>query len=1122
MNSIHCLVRRPNGLQEGAPERGLPRLPRACRTLLRSALRPALLATSIAAAILPAGAAEIHSPILVAAGESRTLTGDDLIVYDGGAYAVNVSGAGAMLTGNQINVQVDGRNAGSAIVAAAGADVRLDGGKISMSAAENGTAGFALNAKGNNSVIHANDLTIEGVRNALGEGTVTATAGGKVWLAGGQLSSTGTVLLASGAGSQVHVDGTRLAVGAKGSSGATAGGLLELRALQMGFAPGTVSGRLYANGQGAVLSLTDVHVDGAWLDITDGGVLKISGSDATSTFGSVRLLGNTKKGLTATADIQNSSFTTNGRYGVDINNKAKLTARDAHFTVVDGFSGMWLASGDSEATLINSTVTTKGGSGSHGIDVWGGTATLSGSRVDTYGSAAYGLRASGSTSATPYSRIRASNLDVTAHGDGGGGVFLGGSTADATFEGGSITTLGAASFGVVQMNTAKLVANQLDIHAKGAGSGAYRSYLTVQGDYRNSVAFSDGTLQTEDGNVFWLQGDSQAVALSNIDATGRLAGNLAGGGLLRVSDTVFTNGSSIAAADMRLDADHSRLTGDVLVDSATANLRMALTNGSVLTGALRADTGYQVAALSLDASSHWNLRGTSGVGSLQHAGEVAFVVPKHGDFKTLTISGDYVGDGGRWVLNRQLGGDDSIGDQVVIQGSSSGTAQLTVNNADGVGAATVEGIRLISVAGRSDAQFNLQGRTVAGAYDYFLYKGGLSTPDDGNWYLRSEYVPPVEPVEPTDPVEPLDPTEPQDPALPVDPVSPVEPVAPIDPILPVEPPTRPNVERPEPAAYMANQMAATRMFQHSLHDRASDPGSRIASNDATGAQVWAYASSHQLDSHVAGAQVGVDSHVDSVLVGAGREFDTHAGGQLQIGLMGGRGRASSEAASRVTGFTTHGEVTGSSVGVYATWFQDSSLHDGVSGAGLINASRLDGLYVDSWVQYGRFRNRVQGQGLATEHYRARNWSGSLEGGYALPLLRDEERALYLEPQLQVIHNSYNADNVIEANGTRVESRRAGGTTTRVGVRLYTRATNLQPGQVHPFAAVNWWSGGNGSSVTVDGNALHRELPDDIYEARVGVQVKLSRGWRGWGQLGQQVGSQGYRDTNAQLGMSFSW
>ncbi|PAM47156.1 hypothetical protein CEJ63_23150, partial [Acinetobacter baumannii] len=112
--------------------------------------------------------------------------------------------------------------------------------------------------------------------------------------------------------------------------------------------------------------------------------------------------------------------------------------------------------------------------------------------------------------------------------------------------------------------------------------------------------------------------------------------------------------------------------------------------------------------------------------------------------------------------------------------------------AGGAGALTSEGIRLISVGGQSDAQFSLQGRAVAGAYDYFLYKGGVATPDDGNWYLRSEYVPPVDPPEPPDPPQPpIDP-----PAPPINPPGPPGP--PVDPPLP---PAPPRVERPEPAVY---------------------------------------------------------------------------------------------------------------------------------------------------------------------------------------------------------------------------------------------------------------------------------------------------------------------------------
>jgi autotransporter family porin len=263
-----------------------------------------------------------------------------------------------------------------------------------------------------------------------------------------------------------------------------------------------------------------------------------------------------------------------------------------------------------------------------------------------------------------------------------------------------------------------------------------------------------------------------------------------------------------------------------------------------------------------------------------------------------------------------------------------------------------------------------------------------------------------------------------------------------------------------------------------------------------------------MDRHAAGEQVRVDSRVDSVMMGIGHALAETAGGQLQVGLMAGHGRATNDATSRVTGYTARGVVSGTSLGLYGTWVQEAGM--------------LPGAYVDSWLQYARFRNRVQGQGLAEQRYRSRNWSGSVEGGYTLPLHSNGQRGVYLEPQLQVIHNHYNADEVVEATGTVVESRRAGGTSTRLGARLYTRALTQKQGQVHPFVAVNWWSGGNASAIAVDGEAIRRDLPDDLYEAKAGVQVNLSGGWRGWGQISHQTGSQGYRDTSAQLGVSLNW
>lgn len=63
--------------------------------------------------------------------------------------------------------------------------------------------------------------------------------------------------------------------------------------------------------------------------------------------------------------------------------------------------------------------------------------------------------------------------------------------------------------------------------------------------------------------------------------------------------------------------------------------------------------------------------------------------------------------------------------------------------------------------GQSDGTFTLNGDyalegqhvVVAGAYAYALHKNGITTPEDGNWYLRSQLVlVPEVPEQPTGPL----------------------------------------------------------------------------------------------------------------------------------------------------------------------------------------------------------------------------------------------------------------------------------------------------------------------------------------------------------------------------------
>ena len=79
---------------------------------------------------------------------------------------------------------------------------------------------------------------------------------------------------------------------------------------------------------------------------------------------------------------------------------------------------------------------------------------------------------------------------------------------------------------------------------------------------------------------------------------------------------------------------------------------------------------------------------------------------------------------------------------------------VQVINVGGTGAQTVEGIKIVDVGGTSGGSFRCsatmssQGEqaVVGGAYAYRLQKNGISTPADGDWYLRSAFIDPACPT----------------------------------------------------------------------------------------------------------------------------------------------------------------------------------------------------------------------------------------------------------------------------------------------------------------------------------------------------------------------------------------
>ncbi|EKT4089599.1 autotransporter outer membrane beta-barrel domain-containing protein, partial [Stenotrophomonas maltophilia] len=187
-----------------------------------------------------------------------------------------------------------------------------------------------------------------------------------------------------------------------------------------------------------------------------------------------------------------------------------------------------------------------------------------------------------------------------------------------------------------------------------------------------------------------------------------------------------------AAALFDFTGRTSTLAGNfTIADTATGTLRFL--DGLDLTGRILGPADVIV-----DQGGRWTLSGDSNTGNLTlGAGSDILLGP--GEFRQLTVNGNYVGQGGTLHFNTVMAADDAPTSKVHVTGDASGSTRIVVNNINGAGAQTINGIPLVQVDGTSTATFAMQGRAIGGMYEYFLRKG---TPGatNGNWYLTSAYT----------------------------------------------------------------------------------------------------------------------------------------------------------------------------------------------------------------------------------------------------------------------------------------------------------------------------------------------------------------------------------------------
>lgn len=642
-----------------------------------------------------------------------------------------------------------------------------------------------------------------------------------------------------------------------------------------------------------------------------------------------------------------------------------------------------------------------------------------------------------------------------------------------TFAGDATSLSGGTLVGHVN-NNADLTLSDNGFMTIASGGGTFNAHLKMNG---GTVRLTSGTLGTDHAfdmlsgtnNTLWAVADTENVnlniasgltgtintdagvnlTLNNLTADGTTTLNKDGAGTLSLSDTSHYSGTT-----------------------------------SVNGGAIRATANNIFSSLSdfiTQSAGSLDLNGYSQtLKSLNHAGVVNF---GGSGGNTLNIIGDYIGNNGLLNMNGVLAADVSVTDKLNVQGNTSGTTYVQVNNLGGSGAQTLNGIELISVTGSSDGEFIQSGRIIAGAYDYYLNRG--LDANANNWYLNSTLAS-------------------------VNPgpgggggLTPDEGTA-----------LGPRIERPEAGAYSANLAAANNMFSTRLHDRL---GESHYIDAFTGEQkvtsMWMRNEGGHNRSRDTNGQLDTRTNRYVLQIGGDiAQWSNNDKDRFHLGVMAGYGNSSSTTDSRISGYSAKGSVDGYSTGLYGTWFA--------------NDTDKTGLYVDSWAQYSWFNNTVNGQDLAAEEYKSKGVTASIESGYTFNVGKNAAKntRYYIQPKAQVTWMGIKADDHKEANGTRVSSEGEGNIQTRLGAKAFMNHYRDQNKEhvIQPFVEANWIHNTKDFGTRMDTAIVQQEGAANIAELKLGVEGKVNKNVNLWSNVGQQIGNNGYSDTSVMLGVKYSF
>lgn len=489
-------------------------------------------------------------------------------------------------------------------------------------------------------------------------------------------------------------------------------------------------------------------------------------------------------------ELSNSTITTSGVSSTALFNISSQFIGSNLNVSTSNTSSYGSATQSAATQLTDVTINTTGqlGIGSFIIGKVATGATFNGShnQITTQGTSAYGLVSA------EYTSTQLSDYQINTSGTNGHGVYSSGADSHINASAINVTTTGANAYGSISNNGGDLSLDHSDIVTTGDSAYGVVVYSNISTLLPTRAAVSESTITTLGASAHGLsiiQGGDLTISNSTTRVTGADAAALFIRSDAGKTGTAVINNSSlyssstgiyIPVGEANITLNNTKVEGQNLwlhvgdlgaraalpvldplpaedapgiisntlftgfkEQKALAVINAAATvvaNGSTLIGA--AFTGIDNTSDVTLNNSLWEMTDSSNLTNLINNNSIIQFTQSNAGYKQLTVN-DYAGTTGAIHLNTYLGHDASPSDLLVIDsGSATGITALHINNTTGAGASTVaNGILVIEAlngATTSNNAFTLNGRAIAGPYEYSLFRGSVDDSGLENWYLRSQ------------------------------------------------------------------------------------------------------------------------------------------------------------------------------------------------------------------------------------------------------------------------------------------------------------------------------------------------------------------------------------------------